>query len=301
MIYDNIVETIGKTPVVKLSKLTDDTMADVYAKLEYFNPAGSIKDRVSLNMIKNLMLDGKLKKGDTIVEPTSGNTGIGAAMIAAAQGFDIVLVMPETMSVERRKLLSAYGAHLVLTSGSLGMTGAIERAEELVREKGYVMLSQFDNESNPQIHRETTALEILEDFDDLDAFVAGVGTGGTISGIGEVLKSKISDIKIIAVEPQASPVLSGGKAGPHKIQGIGAGFVPENLNADILDEIVTITNDEAYEACRLLAQKEGILVGISSGAALAASLKLAKKLGRSKKILFIAPDNGERYLSTDLF
>lgn len=301
MIYNNIVETIGKTPVVKLSKLTDDTMADVYAKLEYFNPAGSIKDRVSLNMIKNLMLDGKLKKGDTIVEPTSGNTGIGAAMIAAAQGFDIVLVMPETMSVERRKLLSAYGAHLVLTSGSLGMTGAIERAEELVREKGYVMLSQFDNESNPQIHRETTALEILEDFDHLDAFVAGVGTGGTISGIGEVLKSKISDIKIIAVEPQASPVLSGGKAGPHKIQGIGAGFVPENLNADILDEIVTITNDEAYEACRLLAQKEGILVGISSGAALAASLKLAKKLGRSKKILFIAPDNGERYLSTDLF
>ncbi len=301
MIYNNIVETIGKTPVVKLSKLTDDTMADVYAKLEYFNPAGSIKDRVSLNMIKNLMLDGKLKKGDTIVEPTSGNTGIGAAMIAAAQGFDIVLVMPETMSVERRKLLSAYGAHLVLTSGSLGMTGAIERAEELVREKGYVMLSQFDNESNPQIHRETTALEILEDFDHLDAFVAGVGTGGTISGIGEVLKSRISDIKIIAVEPQASPVLSGGKAGPHKIQGIGAGFVPENLNADILDEIVTITNDEAYEACRLLAQKEGILVGISSGAALAASLKLAKKLGRSKKILFIAPDNGERYLSTDLF
>lgn len=301
MIYDNIVETIGKTPVVKLSKLTDDTMADVYAKLEYFNPAGSIKDRVSLNMIKNLMLDGKLKKGDTIVEPTSGNTGIGAAMIAAAQGFDIVLVMPETMSVERRKLLSAYGAHLVLTSGSLGMTGAIERAEELVREKGYVMLSQFDNESNPQIHRETTALEILEDFNHLDAFVAGVGTGGTISGIGEVLKSRISDIKIIAVEPQASPVLSGGKAGPHKIQGIGAGFVPENLNADILDEIVTITNDEAYEACRLLAQKEGILVGISSGAALAASLKLAKKLGSSKKILFIAPDNGERYLSTDLF
>ncbi len=301
MIYSNIIETIGKTPIVKLNNIIDEDMAEVYVKLEYFNPAGSIKDRAALSMIEAFISEGKLKKGDTIVEPTSGNTGIGAAMIAASQGFKIVLVMPETMSVERRKLLLAYGAEIILTEGSLGMSGAIKKAEELVSKEGYVMLSQFENPDNPKAHRESTALEILEDMKNFDVFVAGVGTGGTISGVGEVLKQKLPNLKIVAVEPYDSAVISGEKASAHKLQGIGAGFIPQNLNLDIIDSIEKVKNEEAFEACRNMAKKEGILVGISSGAALSAALKLAKQLGKGKRILFIAPDSGERYLSMDVF
>lgn len=301
MIYNNIIETIGKTPVVKLSNITDENMADIYVKLEYFNPAGSTKDRAASQMIEDLIKNGKLKAGDTIVEPTSGNTGIGAAMIAAAKGFKIVLVMPETMSVERRKLLAAYGAELILTEGSLGMKGAIEKANQLVLEKGYVILSQFENKSNPIAHSKTTAIEILEDFETLDVFVAGVGTGGTISGAGRVLKEKMKDLLVVAVEPEASPVISGGKPGPHKIQGIGAGFIPKNLNVDILDRTIQISNEEAFQGCKTIAQREGILVGISSGAAFVAALKIAKEIGKGKKVLFMAPDGGERYMSMDIF
>lgn len=301
MLYSNIIETIGKTPIVRLSSFEEPDMAEIYVKLEYFNPAGSIKDRAALSMIESYIKEGKLKKGDTIVEPTSGNTGIGAAMIAAAQGFKIVLVMPETMSIERRKLLLAYGANIILTDGSLGMQGAIDRAQELVDKEGFVMLSQFENPDNPKAHKSSTAIEILEDISDLNAFVAGVGTGGTISGVAEILKKEIADIEIVAVEPYDSAVISGEKASAHKLQGIGAGFIPKNLNLEIVDKIEKITNEEAFEACRSMAKKEGILVGISSGAALCAALKTAKKLGKGKKVLFIAPDSGERYLSMDLF
>lgn len=301
MLYSNIIETIGKTPIVRLSSFEEPDMAEIYVKLEYFNPAGSIKDRAALSMIESYIKEGKLKKGDTIVEPTSGNTGIGAAMIAAAQGFKIVLVMPETMSIERRKLLLAYGANIILTDGSLGMQGAIDRAQELVDKEGFVMLSQFENPDNPKAHKSSTAIEILEDISDLNAFVAGVGTGGTISGVAEILKKEIADIEIVAVEPYDSAVISGEKASAHKLQGIGAGFIPKNLNLEIVDKVEKITNEEAFEACRSMAKKEGILVGISSGAALCAALKTAKKLGKGKKVLFIAPDSGERYLSMDLF
>lgn len=301
MLYSNIIETIGKTPIVRLSSFEEPDMAEIYVKLEYFNPAGSIKDRAALSMIESYINEGKLKKGDTIVEPTSGNTGIGAAMIAAAQGFKIVLVMPETMSIERRKLLLAYGANIILTDGSLGMQGAIDRAQELVDKEGFVMLSQFENPDNPKAHKSSTAIEILEDISDLNAFVAGVGTGGTISGVAEILKKEIADIEIVAVEPYDSAVISGEKASAHKLQGIGAGFIPKNLNLEIVDKVEKITNEEAFEACRSMAKKEGILVGISSGAALCAALKTAKKLGKGKKVLFIAPDSGERYLSMDLF
>lgn len=301
MLYSNIIETIGKTPIVRLSSFEEPDMAEIYVKLEYFNPAGSIKDRAALSMIESYINEGKLKKGDTIVEPTSGNTGIGAAMIAAAQGFKIVLVMPETMSIERRKLLLAYGANIILTDGSLGMQGAIDRAQELVDKEGFVMLSQFENPDNPKAHKSSTAIEILEDISDLNAFVAGVGTGGTISGVAEILKKEIADIEIVAVEPYDSAVISGEKASAHKLQGIGAGFIPKNLNLEIVDKVEKITNEEAFEACRSMAKKEGILVGISSGAALCAALKTAKKLGKGKKVLFIAPDSGERYLSMDIF
>ena len=301
MIYENIVQTIGKTPIVRINSVREEGMAEIYAKLEFFNPGGSVKDRIAANMILGMQKEGALKKGDVIVEPTSGNTGIGAAMAGVALGYKVVLVMPETMSIERRKLQKAYGAELVLTEGAKGMKGAIEKATELVREKGYVMLSQFENKFNPQAHELTTAKEIMDDFGGLDAFVAGVGTGGTLSGTARALKANGYKTKIIAVEPNDSAVISGEKPGPHKIQGIGAGFIPATLDTACIDEIERVDNDEAFEAARKLAKEDGILLGISGGAALAAAVKVAKRLGKGKKVLFIAPDNGERYLSTPLY
>ncbi len=302
MIYNNILQTIGSTPVVKLNRLTDETMAEVFVKLEMFNPGGSVKDRIGLGMIIDAENKGLIKPGDTLIEPTSGNTGIGLALAAATKGYTLILTMPESMTVERRKLLKAYGAQLILTKASLGMRGAIEKALELVKNKGYVMLQQFENYANPDIHRITTAREILQDFGtELDAFVVGVGTGGTITGTGEVLRQNIPSIKIVAVEPQDSAVLSGKQPGPHMLQGIGAGFVPSILNTAVYDEIITVQNQEAFDTARDLATKEGILVGITSGAAIFAALKMAKKLGVGKKILTLAPDSGERYLSTTLF
>lgn len=299
MIYENIVDLIGKTPSVRLNHIVSEDMAEVYVKLEYFNPTGSIKDRAAMQMVKEMALSGKLKKGDTIVEPTSGNTGIGIAMIGAAKGYKVVLTMPDTLSVERRRMLSAYGAELVLTDGTKGMNGAIEKAKELVAEKGYIMLSQFDNPANPLIHRLTTGQEILEDFANLDAFVAGIGTGGTISGVAEAIKDTMPGVRIIGIEPNNSNVLNGGKAGPHKLQGIGAGFIPENLNRDLVDQVMEISAEEAFEMTRKLAQEEGLFVGISSGAAVEAALRVAKELGKGKRVLVIAPDGGSRYLSIE--
>jgi len=302
MILNNIYEAIGKTPIIKLNNIVDKDSADIYVKVEFFNPGGSVKDRIALNMIEEAEKQGLLRKGDTIIEPTSGNTGIGLAMVCAAKGYRLILVMPETMSIERRKILKAYGAELILTEGSKGMKGAVEKANELVEEKGYFMPMQFENIYNPEAHMKTTGLEIFEDMEGkIDMFVAGVGTGGTITGVGEVLKQKIKDIKIVAVEPKDSPVLSGGKPGPHKIQGIGAGFVPKVLNREIIDDIVAVSNEDAMEYARLIAKKEGILVGISSGAALYAAVLKAKQLGKGKRIVVILPDTGERYLSTELF
>lgn len=300
---NNITELIGRTPIVRLNKLTDENMSDVYLKLESFNPGGSIKDRIALGMIEAAEKEGLIKPGSTIIEPTSGNTGVGLAMIAAAKGYKLILVMPETMSIERRKLAAAYGAELVLTPGAQGMKGAIAKANELVSENtGYFMPQQFENEANPLQHEKTTAIEIMDQMDNkIDYFVSAVGTGGTVTGVGRVLKNTIPGVKVIAVEPEASPVLSGGKPGPHKIQGIGAGFIPKVLDMDLLDEIITISNDMAFATSRELAKKEGILVGISSGAAVAAAIKLARKAGKGKTILVIAPDTGERYLSTELF
>jgi cysteine synthase len=301
-VAQSITELIGQTPVVKLNRLTTEDMADVYLKLEFMNPGSSVKDRIALAMIEAAEESGKLNAGDTIIEPTSGNTGIGLAMVAAAKSYKTVLVMPETMSMERRNLLRAYGAELILTPGPEGMGGAIRKAEELSKEKGYFMPQQFKNEANPKVHRNTTGKEIIAQFPDgLDGFVSGIGTGGTITGAGEVLREKYPEIKIYAVEPTDSPVLSGGKPGPHKIQGIGAGFVPDILKTDIYDEVLTISNDEAFEWARRAAREEGLLGGISSGAAIAAALKVAKKLGKGKKVLAIIPSNGERYLSTPLY
>lgn len=301
-VANSITELIGNTPIVKLNRLTDETSADVYLKLEYMNPGSSVKDRIGLAMIEAAEKEGKLKAGDTIIEPTSGNTGIGLAMVAAAKGLKAILVMPDTMSMERRNLLRAYGAELVLTPGAEGMKGAIKKAEELAEKHGYFVPQQFNNPSNPEIHRQTTGKEIVEQFgdDQLDAFVAGIGTGGTITGAGEVLKEAYPSIKIYAVEPSDSPVLSGGKPGPHKIQGIGAGFVPDILNTEVYDEIFPVKNEEAFEYARRAAREEGILGGISSGAAIYAALQVAKKLGKGKKVLAIIPSNGERYLSTPL-
>ena len=301
-VVQSITELIGQTPVVKLNRIVDENSADIYLKLEFMNPGSSVKDRIALAMIEAAEKAGKIQPGDTIIEPTSGNTGIGLAMVAAAKGYKAIFVMPDTMSLERRNLLRAYGAELVLTPGSEGMRGAIQKAEQLAQEHGYFMPQQFKNEANPEVHRLTTGKEIVEQMgDQLDAFVAGIGTGGTITGAGEVLRQAYPNIKIYAVEPADSPVLSGGKPGPHKIQGIGAGFVPDILNTSIYDEVVTVKTEEAFEAARLAARQEGILGGISSGAAIHVALQVAKKLGKGKKVLAIIPSNGERYLSTPLY
>lgn len=301
-IANSITELVGQTPIVKLNRLVDDQSADVYLKLEYMNPGSSVKDRIALSMIEDAEAKGLLKQGDTIIEPTSGNTGIGLAMVAAAKGYKAILVMPETMSMERRNLLRAYGAELVLTPGPEGMGGAIRKAEELSKEHGYFVPQQFENAANPSIHERTTGPEIVEQMgDQLDAFISGIGTGGTITGAGKVLREKYKDIKIIAVEPSDSPVLSGGKPGPHKIQGIGAGFIPGVLDTNVYDEVIKVENEQAFEYARRAAKEEGVLGGISSGAAIYAALETAKKLGKGKKVLAIIPSNGERYLSTPLY
>ena len=303
----DITELIGRTPVVRLHRLPENGAAGesaaVYLKLEYFNPGASVKDRIALSMIEAAEAAGRLQPGATIVEPTSGNTGIGLAMVAAVRGYRLILVMPETMSIERRKLLAAYGAEFILTPGPQGMKGAVDKALELVRENpGYFLPQQFENPANPEVHRRTTAQEILAQMGDaLDAFVAGVGTGGTITGVGQVLKAAIPGVKIVAVEPAASPVLSGGQPGPHKIQGIGAGFIPAVLQREVIDEIITVANEDALVTARRLAREEGLLVGISSGAAVHAALQVARRLGAGQKVLALAPDTGERYLSTELF
>lgn len=303
-VANSITELIGYTPLVKLNRVVSEDSANIYLKLEFFNPGSSVKDRIALAMIEAAEAEGKLKPGDTIIEPTSGNTGIGLAMVAAAKGYKAVLVMPETMSLERRNLLRAYGAQLVLTPGSEGMGGAIRKAEELARENNYFMPQQFKNPANPKIHRETTGRELLEQAKEIggvDAFISGVGTGGTITCAGQVLREHYPHVKIVAVEPAASPVLSGGKPGPHKIQGIGAGFVPEVLDTSIYDEIIRVENEEAFETARRVAREEGILGGISSGAAIFAALQVAAKLGKGKNVIAVVPSNGERYLSTPLY
>ncbi|MBE1556150.1 cysteine synthase A [Sporosarcina limicola] len=301
LVGNSIVDLVGKTPIVKLNRMTGAEDAEVYLKLEYFNPGSSVKDRIALAMIEAAEKSGDLNEGSTIIEPTSGNTGIGLAMIAAAKGYKSVLVMPDTMSMERRNLLRAYGADLVLTPGAEGMKGAIGKAEELAKENDWFIPQQFNNEANPEIHRLTTGPEIADAMDRVDAFISGIGTGGTITGVGSVLKERFPYVKIIAVEPTDSPVLSGGKPGPHKIQGIGAGFIPKVLDTHIYDEIIQVTNDEAYDMARRAAREEGILGGVSSGAAIFAALQVAKKLGKGKKVVTILPSNGERYLSTPLY
>lgn len=302
-IVNSVTELIGETPIVKLNKIVPKEAADVFVKLEFFNPGGSVKDRIALNMIEQAEVAGKLTTGGTIIEPTSGNTGIGLALVGATKGYKVILVMPDTMSIERRKLMQAYGAELILTPGAEGMKGAIEKAKELATKHHYFMPMQFDNPSNPEIHKKATAKEIQSAFgtNGLDAFVSGVGTGGTITGVGEELKEIYPTISIIAVEPTESPVLEGGNAGPHKIQGIGAGFVPSILDTSIYNEIISISSENAMNTARKLAIKEGLLVGISAGAAVEAAIQVAKKLGPDKKVLAIVPDNGERYLSTALY
>ncbi|MGK9045618.1 cysteine synthase A [Mammaliicoccus vitulinus] len=300
---NNIVELIGDTPVVKLNNVVEDGSADVYVKLEYQNPGSSVKDRIGLAMIEAAEKEGKIKPGDTIIEPTSGNTGIGLAMVAAAKGYKAVFVMPDTMSSERRALLKAYGAELVLTPGAEGMKGAIKKAKELKEEKGYFEPQQFENPANPKVHELTTGPELVEQFDgvQVDAFLAGVGTGGTLTGAGKVLKEKYPEIQIVAIEPEASAILSGGNPGPHKLQGLGAGFVPDTLDTDVYDDVIKVGNEEAMAMSRKVAKEEGILGGISSGAAIVAALKKAKELGEGKTVVTVLPSNGERYLSTPLY
>ncbi|RKQ13759.1 cysteine synthase A [Oceanobacillus bengalensis] len=301
-VADSITGLIGETPIVKLNHVVDENSADIYVKLEFFNPGSSVKDRIALAMIEAAEEEGILKEGDTIIEPTSGNTGIGLAMVAAAKGYKAIFVMPDTMSLERRNLLRAYGAELVLTPGADGMKGAIAKAEDLQKEHGYFMPQQFNNQANPEVHARTTGKEIVKQMTDgLDAFVSGVGTGGTVTGAGKVLKENFDGIKIYAVEPAASAILSGESPGPHKIQGLGAGFIPETLDTKVYDEVITIENEVAFETSREVAKTNGILGGISAGAAIAAAKKVAKQLGKGKKVLAIFPDNGERYLSTPLY
>ena len=304
--YKNITETIGGTPIVELNNLKKKLgfYGNIFAKVEFFNPGGSVKDRIARAMIETAIKEGLINKDTVLIEPTSGNTGVGLSMIAASKGLRIILTMPETMSIERRKILKAYGAEVVLTPGSEGMKGAIAKANELAKEYPNSFIpSQFENLANPKAHYETTGPEIYQDMDGkIDYFIAGVGTGGTLSGTGKYLKERIKDMRVIAVEPATSPVLSKGTPGPHKIQGIGAGFVPNTLDTSIYDEIMPIENEEAFEKARLIARNEGILVGISSGAALAAAIKLAsKEENKDKNIVVLLPDTGERYLSTTLF
>ncbi|ANS76357.1 cysteine synthase [Paenibacillus yonginensis] len=305
-VVNNVLELIGNTPLVRLNRVVPEDSAEIYVKLEYQNPGLSVKDRIAYSIVEEAEKSGKLKPGGTIVEATSGNTGIGLALVAAAKGYKAIIIMPETMSMERRNLLRAYGAELVLTPGSEGMNGAVKKAEEILAENpDYFLADQFRNQANVKIHRETTGPEIVEAINSLDgkldAFVAGIGTGGTISGAGEVLKQNFPGIKIYAVEPAASPILAGGKPGPHKIQGLGANFIPEILNREIYDEIIHVENEEAFEQARIVAKQEGLLTGISSGAAVFAALKVAKELGKGKRVVAIIPSNGERYLSTPLY
>lgn len=302
-IHENLLSLIGKTPLVKLNRMNEGA-AEIYAKVEYFNPGGSVKDRIAFAMISQAEKEGLINSDTVIIEPTSGNTGIGLALVAAVKGYKLILTMPETMSIERRMLLKAYGAELVLTPGSEGIKGAVRKAEELKKQYGNAFIpQQFKNLSNPKIHRLTTAQEILQDTDgNIDIFVAGVGTGGTLSGVGEILKEHNPNIKVVAVEPSASAVLSGDMPGPHKIQGIGAGFIPEILNIDVIDEIIKVSNEDAISTARNLAKLEGLLVGISSGAAAYAALTLANRSeNKGKRIVVVLPDTGERYLSTGLY
>ncbi|AXQ79219.1 cysteine synthase A [Streptococcus chenjunshii] len=302
-IYNSITELVGNTPIIKLNRTVPEDAADVYVKLEAFNPGSSVKDRIALAMIEDAEERGLLKPGDTIIEPTSGNTGIGLAWVGSAKGYKVIIVMPETMSIERRKIIQAYGAELILTPGTEGMKGAIQKAKELAQAKDGWIPMQFNNPANPRIHEKTTGQEILEAFGDrgLDAFISGVGTGGTVSGVSHALKKVNPKIQILAVEADESAVLSGGKPGPHKIQGISAGFIPETLDIEAYDGIIRVTSDDAIATGRIIGGQEGFLVGISAGAAIYAAIETAKKLGKGKKVLALLPDNGERYLSTALY
>ena len=298
MINNNVLDMIGNTPMIKLNNIGN---SNIYVKLEKYNPAGSIKDRAVYYMVENLEKNGLLKKGDVLVEATSGNTGIALSMIGSLKGYKVIIVMPETMSVERRTLMKAYGAKLILTDGSLGMKGSIEKMNKLLSENSnYISLKQFDNEYNPLAHYETTGVEMYNQVKDIDIFVCGVGTGGTISGVGKYLKEQNPNIKVVAVEPEGSPVISKNKKGSHKIQGIGAGFIPKNYNKNVVDEVMTITDEESYEGVRIMAQKEGILVGISSGANIYAALKLCE-MYPDKKIVTVAPDGIDKYMSMGIF
>jgi cysteine synthase len=300
-IADSVLDLVGRTPLVRLNRVVGDGAAEVLAKFEVFNPAGSVKDRIALSMVEAAEQSGQIKPGDTLVEPTSGNTGIGLAMVCATKGYHLVLTMPEDMSVERRRLLERFGAELLLTPAIEGMTGAVHAANELVQRKGYLMLQQFDNPANPEIHRRTTAREIVEATDgELDAFVAAIGTGGTITGVGEVLREAGIRARIVAVEPERAPVLRGGRAGVHGIQGIGASFVPGVLNRDVYDEVRGVRDEDAHAMTRRLTREEGLLVGVSSGANVWVAAQVAKELGPGKRVVTILPDTGERYLSVPL-